>query len=318
MQAVRPIEPEKTSSLPSVDMESRVEQVTPERAREWLFSYRYPFQRPLSKGHVARLARALARHELRPGTLEFARCPEGVFLTDGQHRLSAVAHAEISQTFVVADYRYASMEGVHHHYTNTDNGRQRLGRDAPLWQLFAAEVGLDTVESKAVFAAMGILALGFTGVRPYRKGQVLTIEDRVELGETFKDAIRSYHTLCADASENLKRHLRNSAVVARALVTIAEQPDKAKRFWEAVATNRYEQYHDGIWWLLDRFMGRSTERYTTVEFAKVVSICWNAYFEGETRNAIRGIYNETPIRFFGTRYNGQKHRFLCPHLAPPE
>ncbi|MER7824671.1 hypothetical protein ABTX85_19155 [Streptomyces sp. NPDC096097] len=102
-------------------MQSNVEVITPELARDWLLLNTK--NRPLSKAFVQQLTQQIERGEWQLTHQGIAFDEYGA-LIDGQHRLAAVAKAGIPVQCVVT-------RGVAHSaFTVMDTGRKRSGRDA--------------------------------------------------------------------------------------------------------------------------------------------------------------------------------------------
>ena len=102
-------------------MHTEVQTVTPELAQEWLLTN--TLNRPLSKGTVTQLARAIERGEWKLTHQGIAFDEQGR-LVDGQHRLKAVVKAGTSVDMLVAHGVPRSA------FTVMDTGRKRTGRDA--------------------------------------------------------------------------------------------------------------------------------------------------------------------------------------------
>ena len=102
-------------------MQSAVELITPELAREWLqLNTR---NRPLSKAFVQQLAQQIERGEWQLTHQGIAFDEHGM-LIDGQHRLAAIAKTGIAVECVVTRGVPSTA------FTVMDTGRKRSGRDA--------------------------------------------------------------------------------------------------------------------------------------------------------------------------------------------
>ncbi|HEY8984942.1 MAG TPA: hypothetical protein VIU15_35880 [Streptomyces sp.] len=102
-------------------MQSDVEVITPELARDWLLLNTQ--NRPLSKAFVQQIAQQIERGEWQLTHQGIAFDEDGT-LIDGQHRLAAVVKANVPVQCVVARGVAKSA------FTVMDTGRKRSGRDA--------------------------------------------------------------------------------------------------------------------------------------------------------------------------------------------
>jgi hypothetical protein len=301
---------------PNRPLATTVETITPEIAETWLGLYPYVHQRALSEGHVLRIMRALARKEFVATSIDFASAPEGTFLLNGQHRLHAIARSGVSVLTPLTVRWHDTIQSVHDQYSKIDIGKMRQGREAPLWLLSFGDMVQDSVVSRNLYAAMGLLAMGFTQLQPKTAGLSVTVEDRVEIASERKQGILRYLEIFEKAGPGVRHHLRNTGVLAVGIVTLCEQPEKAKRFWEEVALGTYETEKSGSWRLGQFFMERAKRRHESVENARAAARCWSAYYYDQSINDIRQLDRATPIFIAGCGYTRTAHKFLLPHLAP--
>ncbi|MET8554828.1 hypothetical protein ABZV64_07630 [Streptomyces sp. NPDC004959] len=102
-------------------MQSDVEVITPELARDWLLLNTQ--NRPLSKAFVQQIAQQIERGEWQLTHQGIAFDEDGA-LIDGQHRLAAIVKANVPVQCVVTRGVAKSA------FTVMDTGRKRSGRDA--------------------------------------------------------------------------------------------------------------------------------------------------------------------------------------------
>jgi hypothetical protein len=213
-------------------LSSKLLTIDGEQARQFRLACRYPGQRKISAGNVARLSLAMQRGTFVQGTsIHFCALPDGkTYLINGNHCMEAVVSCGIPQVFNVVVIPVADMAAVADIYMNFDTHKQRTWQDA----VRAQGLDQDIPMAEAVTAALGLVMQGFR----YNSTNVDANTDR---GKRFL-LVRQYEAYAAQmhaaisGTPNLNRRLcLRRAVLGVALETFRYQGPTAADFWGGLA-----------------------------------------------------------------------------------
>ena len=96
--------------------------------------------------------------------IEFCRLDDGEWLTDGQHRLTAVVSSGQAQRFVVVRRVVDDEQSVALDYTRTDKGRRRSISDDYRALLLHEELGLTPTQLNKFGSAVALINNAFMSV----------------------------------------------------------------------------------------------------------------------------------------------------------
>jgi len=197
--------------------------ITPDDAREMLATMQYQYQRPIDKGHVARLAKEIEEGRFTPGTpIRIATVGDAAFLLDGQHRLSAVVKAQQGVVFTVIEEVAGTADYVAWAYGKTDRGKQRNTADLYRTLDLSEETGLTGTQIIKLSGAVDLLNANRM-VRPSMKNR---IDDaaRVALLRLYAPYMQQWGALTQKTMYDVRRATERSYVVAVAMVLLRYCP----------------------------------------------------------------------------------------------
>jgi hypothetical protein len=260
-------------------LSSKLLTIDGEQARQFRLACRYPGQRKISAGNVARLSLAMQRGTFVQGTsIHFCALPDGkTYLINGNHCMEAVVSCGIPQVFNVVVIPVADMAAVADIYMNFDTHKQRTWQDA----VRAQGLDQDIPMAEAVTAALGLVMQGFR----YNSTNVDANTDR---GKRFL-LVRQYEAYAAQmhaaisGTPNLNRRLcLRRAVLGVALETFRYQGPTAADFWGGLAKDDGLAARDPRKTLL-RYLLANRAHGGVENFyqSRACSLAWNAFVRGE-------------------------------------
>lgn len=267
-------------------------------ARLILDEANYDRQRPVRADALARAVELLSGDDFVDGhQIWFARLPDGrLILIDGQHRISATYELSASRRFVTMVVDCANMDQVHAHYCRFDRfGRRRSDAEAVSSLGLSDDLTVPKQVAMAAWKAAAYIADDF----PFRNNVALAAlkTDKAKadyIKAEFADQVRQYAGAVAYADIHLKRGLLTPSVVAVALLTLRDQPAKAKEFWDGVAMDdglrRGDPRHTLVKTLRDRPLRGSHS-----EGGRIASTAWNAYYSNRELTFIRIVIMDVKI-----------------------
>jgi hypothetical protein len=290
-------------------METEVEviQVTPEMAQKWLTTARYKHQRDVRTGQVHFLAEEMRRGSFKQDTpLEFTRVNGDEWLTDGQHRLSAIVETQTPQRFVIVR-RYAKDEDdVAFDYTRTDQVILRSIADSYRTLDIETELALTKTQVNLLSVAVSMIDGKFEGLQ--RK---MHLDDRLRLMRDYNDGFAMYLEAIAGCRKELRHHLERAASLSVALVTYRYSAkvysvEKVDAFWNGVAMDDGLKAKDprkaALRHLEDTTMGGGGRRGEQTSGARTVSPHFSARY-------LAGCFN---AHILGKEISFQKPRVIQP------
>lgn len=273
-----------------------IERLTPAKAAQYLEKNRFPRQRKLKRPRIDALTKEYkrGRYVHQHVAIAFAKLPDGTkWLVDGQHRLTFMLETGVSLDMCVHEYHVKDMAEAARLYNSFDPlGSARSRRDN------ARAHGLDELDLKAGYRTPGYKAaeaiLKGCQFDPLKASVHPDAEEAVATTKEFIPEINTYMEILKQcAKENGKSEiysqLKTTGIMTVALVTLQNQPEYAKRFWENVAlrnpTNRFSgeeakscQYF--VEWMVkpvkDYVLGPTVHLHT----ATATSHYWNIAYTG--------------------------------------
>lgn len=299
-------------------MTAKVEvvEVTPDMATTWIATRSYEHQRPPNMKHVQFLSGEMERGVFKQDTvIEFAQLGQETLLTDGQHRLFAVAHCRKPQRFVIVTRDAQNAEEVALDYTRTDQGKRRTVSQNYKTLDLEGELGFTYTWINALGSAVAFINDDWNRVRQGR----LHSNDRLQAMRDYAPALDYYIEATAGKGNDIKSSIERAATVSIGLVTFRYSAavyghDRIDQFWNGVASDDGLAKNDprkAAWkHLLEVRMtgGAATgnKKIATPAYSsRYLANCFNAWIKGETRNFAR-VYDATkPMIILGSPFTGK-------------
>lgn len=296
----------------------RIEQVTPEKATEYL-RCNYIHNRPLRKNHVAYLANEMRCGRFMP-TAEIHlmfRNGEPV-LVNGQHTCGAIVEygKPVSVTVrrtITRDPGEIALTYAFGH----DTGLRRTFTDAMGAYNLAEATGLGRRQVDYLATALRHIKLGFTvehsgNNRPLKQSPADLVDDIY----AWAPEAKMLFSAIAYCDKSVSRLIQKRGSLSVAILTMHYQPDKALDFWKSVTQP------DGLAWTDPRMTARrylesskskaSTHGVTPGRLSRQMAGCWNAFYRGESKSRVEVNDELSLLVLLGTPYNGKQPRDFLP------
>ncbi len=288
-------------------------QVTPDLAREWLSQRPFRGQRKLDRETVLLYSRLMKMGEFDAlSQVNFATVGDDTFLTDGQHRLNAVVHSEVTTPFVVRTRILEDELSVAADY-NSANGKSRTVNDSFRATGIQESLALSSTQLNMISAATALIEGGFSP-RSNRSLLVRSTSDKEKSIRDWNNEFRQYQNAITGAHQALSRVLKWRGVTAVGMVTFRYAPFKAQQFWGDLVSedNRTKAGN-----YLERrllFSGiPKTKNMATV--SRTVAEAWNRLFLGKHLAAnFTPLGDSVPIYIAGSPFTGSQQVELFPDV----
>jgi hypothetical protein len=288
-----------------IPVQSEVVLVTPDMASHWLDAYFYDNQRTLRAWHVDELVYALNSGTFKPGSIEFYHHEGRFYLIDGQHRLNAIVESGRSAVLVVIIVNAASENEVRAAYYNSDIGLSRPLSDAICISGVMGETGLTQKEVEIVASATKFIQSGLADRKNGSKRLVERNRDvRLQAVRHWGAPAKAYFEAMADHDELLRKVVYNKTPVAVGILTFQYQPERAARFWRAVAANDGLRKGSAEHAAFGLLATATNDKLPANLYARKLAYCWNAYMEGRDVKLIVVRDPKKPLLLKGTPYDG--------------
>lgn len=279
----------------------------------WLSADKYAHQRRLNQIHVSFLADEMRQEAFKQDTvIEFCSVNGTEWLTDGQHRLTAVVVSGIPQRFVIVRRPMLDEESVALDYTRTDKGKPRtIAEDYKTLDL-DAELGLTFTQIEKLGGAVQFINSRFY----HGKTSKMHSKPRLALMREYAEAAELFFDDVAGTSHILKHRLDRRATLSVALVTyrysIHEFGQKVPEFWHGVALDDGLRSTDprkhAIKHIAEVGMagGSGGVRSVTPAYSsRFIARCFNLFVSGESTKMIKVMDTTQPILIFGSPFDGK-------------
>ncbi len=306
----------------------RIEQVTPEKAAEYLGCI-YDHQRKLRKHHVSFLANEMRNGRFMPTAEIHLMFRNGEpSMVNGQHTCAAIVEygkpvAVTMRKTIVKEVGQIALTYAFGH----DTGLRRTFNDAVGAYNLAEATGLTNAQVQALSSAIRHICGGFYQPRNQQsqKGELTRRDspaDIVEYIHAWATEAKLFFNTTFRCDHNITRLLEKRGVLSVAILTLYYQPEKAIDFWRGVAMP------DGILWADPRMTARraledskgktGANAVSAARLSRQLARCWSAYYRGEELKQIKILDETAPIIMFGTPYNGKQPRSYLPSKWNPE
>lgn len=299
-----------------METKTSVRTVTPEMAQKWLIENRYEHQRSLRMHHVKFLAEEIEMGTFKQDTpIEFTHVNGQFWITDGQHRLSAVTMANVAQRFVIID-RYLNSEiEVAHDYTRTDRNIIRTAADEYRVLLLESELGFTSTQINHLGRAVSIIDRGFMQSR--MSGRMHS-NIRLGLMREYSEAYGDYIESIAGVRKDFRFRMERATTIAIAVITFRFSADvygkdKVDSFWNGIAMDdglrRRDPRKTALLHLMDTSMsggaaGGKGKIVTVFYTARYLAACFNAYVTDQDLLYARPDMSK-PVIILGSPFNGK-------------
>jgi len=268
----------------------KTEQVTPEKATEWLGLNTFMSQRALRQNHVKQLSTAILEGNFTTGNIAFATnaAKTRTELVNGQHQLHAILKTGIP---IIANIEVAtceSMQDVSQYFSQFDVGAVRSIRD-----IVKAESDSLSLDWPVRVASMIASAAEYIDDKhKYRNpDKTKTRYERAKRIENLVSEGNFVNELCA--GENARMLCRVPVVVAMIMTFYADQC-AATEFWESVRMGTNFNEKDPRRFLRDYLMStpitlksaKAKEASSAKEITTRCIVTWNTWRRGEKRQTL--------------------------------
>lgn len=261
-------------------------------------------QRRIVTQHVKTLAGLMTDNDWRPDEqITFCALGPKLVLVNGYHRLHAVIHANVDQTFALRILPVQSEEELRRVYATFDTVDRKRNSGEVVRALGVLEAhGLDKLIGAAAYRAVPLLMNGLRAINKHEAEKNML--RRADVASGYWAYAKTYQDMIAGADRASRIKLALAGVTAVALLTIKHQPERAAQFWPRVADRAGLAARDPRLVLAGRLSNPS--RYKTHgnvgEFPRTVldsALAWNAWNEGREVQLLRP---GTELSIWGTGF----------------
>lgn len=273
------------------NIEVYAEEVDSEKARTWLLNFPYERQRNMRVWWVQKLKNIMRAGKFKQGTqISFGVLNGSEYLTNGQHRLTAINETGLPQTFSILKTKVQNEEELAQLYIAEDRHLTRSFNDIARAYDLQDKLHLNQSQLSKMKTAINFIQLGFT---IGRVAGGMTDTDMFYLLGSFASAGKRYFDLIAGCPREMKVPLTRAATLSVALVTLKETPKeivwRTNEFWHGLALPELETWSENdartlcYRHLINTFMpyGRGGVVVMAQSFsARYVAACYNYYMNG--------------------------------------
>jgi len=301
----------------TVTESTRIIEITPAIAQQWLIEHKYEAQRRPDEAMVRYYANEMRLGRFKQFTqIELDALEGKKYLIDGQHRLLAVVECGLSQRFTLLEVPVSTREELDYRYAQTDRGKARTVTDQYRSLSLPQEFGLTETQTNALGSAVMFIRGDF--VRSSNKG--VSLEDKLTLMREYAIYAGYFYEVTAGAIREISHTLTRQSTLAVALITYRYSAErfgiaKVDSFWQAVATDDGLQVGDPrkvahrhllrVGMVGGAVNSRYAERIPASESARYLAHCFNAFVEDRAIRFTR-VFADSPIRIAGSSYTGKQ------------
>lgn len=282
---------------------SEVVSITPDLAGRWLTDHAYEMQRSARPSHVAYLANEAVKGRLECDLVVLCHVGNSAFLTDGQHRLNAIAESGTSVEQVVLHRFCVDMAEVNRDYAHRGRGMIRTPADAYRANGLAADLGFTATQLNVMAGCLWSMLDGFR--RAPRQHLLRSTDVRSQFIQDWAVEGSAYFNCIAGADRATSILFHRASVMAVGLVTLRHQEAVATEFWETIAKDDGLRDHTPEKTLLKWLRNYPANAFTPDVYARYVAAAWNAKYSGEECRLLRASGPSSPILIKGTPYDGK-------------
>lgn len=234
----------------------------------------------------------------------------GMWLIDGQHRLTAIARNSQSWPVTVIIAKAESEDEARRLYAGFDEPDS--GRSS--YEVIDAvglseELALPRSFTSRLFCALPVLRNGLeplsgSEIEAGKYVRLFGTDSRLaDIGDWKREA-EQYLQVIKKTTGKIRQKLNTVGVMSVALYTLRYQPAKASQFWHGLAENDGLRRDDPRATLLRDMMERNASAGSNRQTVQVPAAAWNAFCEGRPLKIIKCITG-APLTVWGTPVQGR-------------
>ena len=286
-------------------MTSSIVRISPEMATHMIQNEMFPGQRPINKSHVEFLADTMRKGEFNGGSaIQIAKALDtGWLVIDGQQRLHAIVKHGSPVAANVVRHECGSRQEIALIYSRIDRGRGRSMVDAMrALGLLNETHDLSPTELKHFSQASVLLRQNMTSASISGSSyDARSAEARHEEMVKWHAPAVQYFVATRSASE--PKLFDRREVVSIGIVTFADAPEIALRFWGEAAKDDGLRATDPRKKMLEAMRKAPATRGSIGYLGHVVAACWNAYVEGRDLSKVIVRDPRANVALASTRYS---------------
>ncbi len=286
--------------------------LTAEEARFILDNMHYWKQRPIRqfrvKSHAEKMKKKL--DWLDGGQITFAvanftneRYKEGeIILIDGYHRLNAQVLIGNSMEWQLRKITCHNELDINTAYMSIDTDMGiRTKKEVINASGLLEFINISPSYAENLYGAALLLENNFQYISYQNNPAQLNSMWRIEIMNKYANEAEQYWNILAENDSLSRKRLATVQVLAVALATLRDQPEKAEDFWRGIAADDGLRSSDPRKVLLKRINEISAIKATnTVEICKIAASAWNAWYRGEQIKYIKT--SSKKIAILGTKW----------------
>lgn len=287
--------------------------VTGDMAKEWLKKWNYVHQRTIRDYHVENLANEMKCGRFRAKTqVNFCKCGEQFFLTNGQHTLRAIAKCGITQVLCVIVTDVDSLDDVAAEYSRHDTHLTRRLSDALVAYELDKELGVTRTQLSTIMA--GILYYAYC-IKDERRSSHATHDRKVELFGKYANLGKKVLGFTGKHQHNRdKRWAVRKTTMAGMMFTTSKQEHISEEFWTSLFEDDGLKQKDPRKTLLEYIRnsatcggsGQNSSFKVTPNhiLIKCMALAWNAWVDKRELSVLQARYDsaEAEFKLVGTLY----------------
>lgn len=266
----------------------------------------YPNQRKVDEPTIRILQRDMAAGRFRISTIHlmYSLDTQQWYVVNGQHRMWAVRRADVAVDFDVITEIVATFSEVERAYTTHDRGRNRSAAQL-INALAVAGDDLSRPQFQKVHSAAGALLTGFAPNQKINR-PLETFDRRLKMAFAVNEQAAAYFTTIINRPKLLvMRRLDTAIVTAVGIATFLGRPERAAKFWNAVAGGSEEELASDApeAAVINEVLQRDLAPHL---LAKQLAACWNAAVDGRPTPRMTHRLMSAPISIHGTGFEGNE------------
>lgn len=282
--------------------------VTPKMAEDWLAHAMWERQRTRKEWHVERLATEILKGRFIAGTtIHFGILRGALKLINGQHCLAAIVKSAVPVTLTVLYTPVETDDELGQLYGRHDRHRGRTPHDVFFGMGLSERLELSEPETNAFGRAIKHILADFRRLSVNTDAEIsMSLDHAAENMEEWAPVARTYFEIAREARVGMKAAYRRAPVVAIALVTLKEQPEKATAFWTGAVNDDQLHKHDPRRALNNFLVGSTSGFGSPVTYMRNVAKCWNRFFDnGEIQILRPDDHGKIGVTVKGTKYKAE-------------
>ena len=223
---------------------SEIRRLTPAEAQVYLADHNFHLQRAVRSQHASAIASAMKSGDFPPGTaLYFAKTPEKLELTNGQHRLRAQILADMEIDYTIITITCANANQVSSLCTQFDIGAKRSMADRMKALNLAAHIALPNKYAQLLSTGAPYLKYRFNKFSSKQSGAMSPLQ-RLEIIKEFEKGSIQFFDCMGSSEKWITKVFMRPNFVALGAYLFQFAPNKAAELWGAMAINNFSGLDD--------------------------------------------------------------------------